>query len=139
MTPRELILARIEAGIPFLDLGRDHQGVDCWGLAVLIYREDLGIALPHLDTCYAHTRAMDEMAETIRHECVRWVEVERGDERPYDIILLREAGIPVHVGIITRAGEYVSAERDAGVCLGRYPRPMRPNFVFGIYRHPALI
>ena len=33
-------------GLPYLDNGRTEAGVDCWGLARIFYKDELGIELP---------------------------------------------------------------------------------------------
>lgn len=33
-------------GLPFVDRGRSMEGIDCWGLIMLMYKDMLGIALP---------------------------------------------------------------------------------------------
>ena len=42
-----MIWANAYVGLPWADLGRDRTGCDCWGLARLVYAEQLGIALPY--------------------------------------------------------------------------------------------
>lgn len=43
-------------GVPFVELGRDRTGWDCWGLVRTVYAEELGIMLPEWS---AHTSSFD--------------------------------------------------------------------------------
>ena len=42
-------------GLPYKENGRSTEGVDCWGLARLFYKHELGIELPSYTELYAGT------------------------------------------------------------------------------------
>ncbi len=62
-------------GLPYRDHGRDRSGVDCWGLAVLVYRDVLGIELPSYAEGYVSTNERAEIADLIaeRQQVGPWV------------------------------------------------------------------
>jgi cell wall-associated NlpC family hydrolase len=94
-------------GIPQLDLGRTRAGSDCWGLACVIYQEELGISLPD----YLGYSSPDE-----RGECAAliagasstplWVPVD-GPALAFDIAVFRQGRLSSHVGIVIRHGTMI--------------------------------
>jgi cell wall-associated NlpC family hydrolase len=136
--------------VPFKDGGRDWQGVDCWGLIYLIYKEKLGIELP----TYGWISATEllKVYEQIDQdkEAGGWTLVPFGGERRYDVIVMtgamrREGQLrmaPVHVGMVIDSGKLIHIEENSGmVCMpfrdGAHGRanPLLKNRVKGIYRY----
>lgn len=83
--------------IPFKSHGRNEQGLDCWGLVHLVYREQLDIVLPawsHLyeDACSANLKTIQGTTEAFG----RWVQVDK--PKPCDVALF-EVGRGLHVGL----------------------------------------
>ncbi|MFB2553332.1 NlpC/P60 family protein [Ensifer soli] len=87
-------------GIPKVNLGRDWQGCDCYGLVRLVYAEDLRIPLPTYLGAYADA---DESAEV--HQLLgeartsgSWVRAER--PQAFDIVCFRRASMDRHLGVV---------------------------------------
>lgn len=99
--------------IPFLDNGRTKEGVDCWGLVRLIYQERLGIELPVLNL-YDNTRDKEKISHLIEEKSKEWIPVEKGDEKPYDVLVFKLAGQPMHVGLVVKKGLMLHCERGSG-------------------------
>ncbi len=118
-------------GIPFLDLGRDRTGCDCWGLVRLVLAEQVGIQLLSLATCYGsegNAAGVGDAIETERRSSA-WDRINTGEERPFDVVEMSGAARipgsgwvfgPLHVGIVVAAGWLLHVERGTAAVLARY-------------------
>jgi cell wall-associated NlpC family hydrolase len=138
----------IYQGIPFRDRGGDRAGCDCWGLITLIYREQLGIALPDYPEIAAGA-SLDKAREiAAAAEGPEWSEVAAGDERAFDVVLMRglvvhegrKSSRPIHVGCVFEPGLLTHIERVCEVSVVNYrAHPRMRHRVEGFYRHRDLL
>jgi cell wall-associated NlpC family hydrolase len=90
-------------GIPYQPNGRTRSGADCWGLVVMVLREEYGVHVPALTGEYSHAdkgeleRFIDEAKATVRA-----VPVDAPD--PGDLAVLRYRGKATHVGVYVGEG-----------------------------------
>lgn len=105
--------------IPFKEHGRTRDGADCWGLACIIYAEQLGIELPAL-TGYEHTKDKARISTIIKSESISWDFIKPGDEKPFDIAVFKMLGQPMHVGVVVKPGLMIHCERGSGVYITYY-------------------
>lgn len=84
-------------GVPFVELGRDRNGWDCWGLVRAVYAEELGIVLPEWS---AHTGSLDNEAIALEvqeaHQHFTRVDL----PEPMSIVWFSTRSIYAHVGIV---------------------------------------
>ena len=125
-------------GIPHVDLGRDRSGADCWGLARLVYAEDLGIELPSLleeyASCTDHAAIAVLMAQGER--AGPWRPVDR--IKPYDLLRFRVGRHDTHVAVAVdrRRMLHAHARRHAVIVPRNIPE-WRDRFT-GAFRHEAM-
>lgn len=129
-------------GLEFVEHGRSREGIDCWGLVVLLYRDLLGIKLPAYDTGYSHTGREDgdSIAAIIDRHRPEWWPIAEGSEQFGDLINLKIWDRPMHIGFVFERGRMLHAIAGVGSCVGRYnDREWRlPNKVVGFYRHAEI-
>lgn len=121
-------------GMPFAEKGRDVKGVDCWGLVRLIYQRERNIILPSYLECYADTTDSDHIGREIseqRH--VNWQPVEKPE--PFDLVILRLQGVPMHVGVVTKAPFMIHSAQGVNVALERVDGMRWKNRVNGYVRY----
>lgn len=104
-------------GIPYLNRGRDRNGLDCWGLVQLWHKEQKGVDVP--DYLWAYTSAEDQnsVAEAINANKVQWSKVEEPEYG--DVLVFRIMGQPIHVGIKLHYDDFVHAFKGTQSCLER--------------------
>lgn len=123
-------------GIPYADFGRTRAGCDCWGLACIIYREELGITLPDYLGAYASTEELGEIAALIDQDKASplWVPVS-GTALAFDIALFRRGRWSSHIGIVIRHGIMIHmVADDQAKVQGYLDGPYKHRFI-GHYRH----
>jgi sulfur carrier protein ThiS len=93
-------------GIKFKDKGRDTDGIDCWGLARLIYKNEYNIDLPSFTSEYEADDTV-RMQELIAQYKEGWEELDKPTEG--SIVVFRVLGFESHVGIAVSATHFLHA------------------------------
>lgn len=85
-------------GIPFVNMGRAQEGADCWGLVVLVYRDQYRVRVPlYAEEAYK-TEKLEAISDLIeKNKRFYFSEIDEPGEG--DIILLRYGEYSAHMGI----------------------------------------
>lgn len=120
--------------VPFEEKGRGHNGCDCWGLVQLIYKEQLNIDLPGYEEVYKTTNDREILSKTIQNERNNnWTTPFEGE--PFDVIILKMGGVPMHVGVVTKPGRMIHCAKDIGTTHEQYDAMRWKNKVIGFARY----
>lgn len=120
------------AEIPFKIGGRGLDGIDCWGLAVLFYKEQLGLEIPEYDDVYKRYTPLGISKYSILKAYQDWECVT--NPRNGDIVLCKNEAVPMHVGIYKEHGKMLHIEMGkTPVIAGLEDNKWRSN-VLGYYR-----
>jgi len=125
-------------GIPFEDKGRTIDGLDCWGLLWLIFKEQFNIEIPTFLDEYPTATNFPQIGKLIGDNIYTWIEIERDIRKVGDVILLRLFGYPVHVGILVNKQQMIHVFKGTNTCLQRINSIVWKKRIQGIYRHPNL-
>ena len=122
-------------GIPYKHLGRNREeGVDCYGIVLLYYKEVLGIELK--DWWYEEGWAKKGCNHFLdRHESQNFRRV--NNVKRHDIILMKtdiHSEIPNHVAIVVKEPNFAIAGQRRGVSLLNFNYNALKRRVMGIYR-----
>lgn len=123
--------------IPFVEKGRTRDGLDCWGLVRLVYKDLLDITLPILHA-YEDTKDYLNISQLVEENSSQyeWTEVEKGQEQPLDVLIFRVMGHPVHVGLVVGNGYMLHCQRGSNTVHADYVNDRNwGKRLEGIYRH----
>ena len=123
-------------GLPYADKGRDRDGVDCWGLVRLVYAELMAIELPSHTQGYVSASELADVTRAIRGHMRPWAPVAR--PHPLDVVLLRLAGSPAHVGLIVGGGFMLHVHAGIDTALERIDTLVWRRRIVGYYRHVSM-
>jgi len=126
-------------GLPYAEFGRRRDGCDCWGLACVIYREELGVSLPEY-LGYASTEEHGELAAIIAGATTSplWVPVD-GNAIAFDVAVFRRGRLDTHVGIVVHHGLMIHVSRDDCAKIESYRGGVWGHRHTGTYRHVDLV
>ena len=91
-------------GLKYKEKGRDFDGVDCYGLVRLIYKNEFQIDLPSFSSEYTQTD-VERIQELIAQYKEGWESIEKPEEG--SIVLFRVLGSESHVGIVVNSEQFI--------------------------------
>ncbi|HBD89286.1 MAG: phage tail protein [Rhodobacteraceae bacterium GWE1_64_9] len=126
-------------GLPHQALGRDRAGCDCWGLACVVYQEELNISLPEY-LGYASIDELGEIASLIEGATSSplWLPI-TGTARAFDIAVFRRGQFSAHVGIVVRHGWMLHMADQRSSVIERYENGRWKHRFNGHFRHVELV
>jgi cell wall-associated NlpC family hydrolase len=98
------------------------------------YRECFGLELPDLEMC--GLQGPEEVRPALEALALAYREIEQGQERPGDVLLLR--GQPCHAALVVAPGLMLHVDRGCATCIEPYRSGAWKPRVLGIYRHEQL-
>ena len=123
-------------GLPFLENGRDRDGLDCWGLGRLVYADNLGVDLPVFGGRYEVVNAGFEEQERLRDEVIDgWAEVTEEMHKPFDMIIFTLGGNPLHCAVVTKHGEMLHITAGCNAVVESYAGRGWQRRLEGVYRY----
>lgn len=128
-------------GIPFADEGYDRNGLNCWGLLFLVFKERWGLDAPTYEG-YSSPHDTKTISVIMRHACddaTLWRRVPIGSEREYDVIVWRTLGRPTHVALVIGKNHMLHIQEGINSCVEEYRTRLWPEGrIHGIRRHVAI-
>lgn len=112
-------------GIPWKHLGRTSKGIDCYGLAQLIYKEELNIILPDYYYPVYRQECVKFTPETFPIlNCIEQIPFSTEKVQEYDMLWLkiRWEEIVNHIGIYAGDGYFLEVNDPAGTILSKVNR-----------------
>jgi probable lipoprotein NlpC len=122
-------------GLPYLEIGRTRDGCDCWGLAVIVYAEQLGITLPPYavgNTTPEERAEIDTLIGTATATPV-WHAVSA--PQCFDLAVFRRGALGLHIGIIIGVGLMLHMANEDCAKVESYHSGPWKHRLKGIYRH----
>ena len=103
-------------GIPYASRQATFEGVDCYGLAVLFNKVELGIEIPTFRELYKDADDFEDATQAFAKGRQNWIKV---DDAPKmgDVILLKQRGIVSHAGVYLDGIDFLHSVKDQASCL----------------------
>ena len=119
-------------GLPYESNGRTESGVDCWGLACLFYRDELGIELPSYSELYS-TASDPQVVQAINANRDNWLQTT--EAVPGDLCLFNIYGEPAHVGVYVGDNHFLHAREGRDSVIESLSSSQWSKRFQGFYTH----
>jgi cell wall-associated NlpC family hydrolase len=124
-------------GLPFINGGRDWQGVDCWGLVRLVLMHERGIIVPSYGEISAEE--LSKVAKEVAGESSKEPWHPTIQAQVFDVAVMHRRHAPVHVGIMANAIQVLHIERAINVVLIEVSHPSVLFRSIAYFRHRDLL
>jgi len=119
-------------GLPYLDNGRTKTGVDCWGLARLVYQGEFGIDLPSYTEEYIGGTD-PHIVEAVNLYKDNWQEL--ATPNIGDLCLFNIFGEPMHVGVFIGENKFLHSRRGSDSVIESLNNTKWKNRFVGFYAY----
>jgi hypothetical protein len=118
--------------LKYLKKGRDKDGIDCWGLVKLIYKEQYNIELPSFAEEY-EAEQQTKIEQLIALGKEGWEKIETPTIG--DVALLRVNGLFMHVGVVVSPNQFIHVSEHTNTTIERFDTGIWKHRVEGFYRY----
>ena len=119
-------------GIPFLAKGRDKDGIDCWGLVRLVYKEQFNIELPSFSEEYEADDTA-RMKELVAQYLEGWEETK--EPKPGTGVLFRILGFESHMGIYLGDNKFLHCRENQSAVIESLDKIEWRNRLVGFFNY----
>lgn len=119
-------------GIPFKYKGRTKEGLDCWGLARLIYQNEYSITLPSLSDNYEDSD-VERIADLIAQYKEGWESSNEPSEG--DVVLFRVMGNVSHIGVAVSKTHFIHAKEGYDSAVEAFESPYWKKRIVGYFKY----
>jgi hypothetical protein len=119
-------------GIPFKYKGRNEDGLDCWGLARLIYKNEYNITLPSFSTEYEDSDA-ERIAELIAQYKEGWDSIDTPSEGT--AVVFRILGHESHIGVAVSNTHFIHAREGYDSAIESFDSPYWRKRIVGHFKY----
>lgn len=119
-------------GIKFKDKGRDTNGIDCWGLARLIYKNEYNIDLPSFTSDYEADDTI-RMQELIAQYKEGWEKLDQPQEG--SIVVFKVLGHESHIGVAVNKDQFLHAREGQDSAIESFSSPSWNRRIVGHFKY----
>ena len=117
--------------IPYKPRGRDFDGCDCWGFALLFLKEEAGIKV--MDYAYADDPLKIDVG-VYENLALEFAQIDETALKRFDLLLLHDnSQSPNHVGVALDGRLFIHCIRGRGVAVSKISTWKK--HIMGVYRY----